>query len=88
MALEGKRALITGSSRGIGRGIALKLAECGVAVAVHYHKDERAAADTLARVRERGVDGCVVQADVSRFRPLLLVLAAGKTASSLAALGF
>ena len=47
MALEGKRALITGSSRGIGRGVALKLAEHGVAVVVHYHKDE-SAADTLA----------------------------------------
>jgi NAD(P)-dependent dehydrogenase (short-subunit alcohol dehydrogenase family) len=66
MALEGKRALITGSSRGIGRGIALKLAECGVAVAVHYHKDESAAADTLAHVRERGADGCAVRADVSQ----------------------
>ncbi len=48
MALEGKRALITGSSRGIGRSVALKLAEHGVAVAVHYHKDESAAGDTLA----------------------------------------
>jgi NAD(P)-dependent dehydrogenase (short-subunit alcohol dehydrogenase family) len=66
MALEGKRALITGSSRGIGRSVALKLAECGVTVAVHYHKDESAAADTLARVRERGADGCAVRADVSR----------------------
>ncbi len=66
MALQGKHALITGSSRGIGRGIALKLAESGVNVGVHSRQNEAAANDTLARVRERGVDGLTVQADVSR----------------------
>ena len=66
MSLNGKRALITGSSRGIGRGIALKLAEHGVKVAVHYYKNKEAATDTLAKVRERGADGFAVQADVSR----------------------
>src|SRR5437660_12423510 len=64
MSLKGKHALITGSSRGIGRGIALKLAEHGVNVAVHYYQNEAAALDTLAQVRERGADGFVVQADV------------------------
>src|SRR5881398_835974 len=64
MVLSGKHALITGSSRGIGRGIALKLAEQGVNVAVHYYQNEAAASDTLAHVRERGADGFVVQADV------------------------
>ncbi|PYL95075.1 MAG: short-chain dehydrogenase [Verrucomicrobia bacterium] len=66
MAVDGKHALITGSSRGIGRGIALKLAETGVKVAIHYYQNERAANDTLTQVRKRGSDGFVVQADVTR----------------------
>jgi len=66
MAENSKRALVTGSSRGIGRGIALKLAEKGVRVAVHYYQNEAAAKDTLARVKKAGSDGFLVQADVSR----------------------
>jgi len=66
MSLNGKHALITGSSRGIGRGIALKLAASGVTVAIHYYQNEAAANDTLAQVRKRGSDGFVVQADVMR----------------------
>jgi NAD(P)-dependent dehydrogenase (short-subunit alcohol dehydrogenase family) len=66
MALEGKHALITGSSRGIGRGIALALAESGVQVAVHYFQNQGAAIETLAQIRKRGSDGFLVQADVMR----------------------
>jgi hypothetical protein len=52
MSLKGKHALITGGSRGIGRGIGLKLAESGVKIAIHYYKNVDAANDTLAKVRE------------------------------------
>ena len=64
MSLKGKYALVTGSSRGIGRGIALKLAEQGARVAIHYYKNESAAKATLEKVRALGSDGFVVQADV------------------------
>ncbi len=67
MSLNGKHALVTGTSRGIGRGIALKLAEKVVRVTIHYYQNEAAANDTLARVRECGFDGFVIQADVSRL---------------------
>jgi len=65
MTLKAEHALITGSSRGIGRGIALKLAESGVKIVVHYYKNEAAAKQTLAMVRDRGSQGFLVQADVS-----------------------
>src|SRR6266700_547935 len=66
MALDGKTALITGSSRGIGRGIALALAESGAKVAIHYFQNESAAKETLEEVRKHGSDGFLVQADVTR----------------------
>ncbi|PYM92462.1 MAG: short-chain dehydrogenase [Candidatus Rokuibacteriota bacterium] len=66
MSLKGKHALVTGGSRGIGRGIALKLAEAGARVAIHYYVNEVAAKETLERVRKHGADGFLVQADVSR----------------------
>src|ERR1043166_4717851 len=66
MSLKGKHALITGSSRGIGRGIALKLAARGAKVAIHYYQNKAAANDTLGQVRKCGSDGLVIQADVRR----------------------
>ncbi len=66
MSFQGKNALITGSSRGIGRGIALKLAEKGARVAVHYYRNREAAEMTLAKIRELGSSGFLVQADICR----------------------
>lgn len=66
MSLKQKHALITGASRGIGRGIALKLAEEGVKIGIHYYRNDSAAKDTLEQVRKRGSDGFIVQADVCR----------------------
>src|ERR1700739_4502167 len=61
MSFKGKNALITGSSRGIGRGIALKLAKEGSRVAVHYYRNREAAQATLEKIRELGSNGFVVQ---------------------------
>jgi len=66
MSLQSKHALITGGSRGIGRGIALKLAEQGAKIAIHYYQNEAAAKDTLAKVKQCGSDGILVQGDVLR----------------------
>src|SRR6266436_109251 len=64
MSFQGKYTLITGSSRGIGRGIALKLAERGACVAVHYYRNLEAAQTTLEKIRALGSDGFIVQADI------------------------
>src|ERR1700687_5675029 len=66
MSFEGKNALVTGSSRGIGRGIALKLAKEGAHVAVHYYRNRESAQATLEKIRELGSNGFLVQADVCR----------------------
>jgi len=66
MSFQGKNALVTGSSRGIGRGIALKLAEKGARVAVHYYRNQEAAQATLEKIRKLGSNGFLIQADVCR----------------------
>ncbi len=58
-----KVALVTGSSRGIGREIAIMLAECGAKVAINYVSDRNAAEDTLAALS--GNDHIIVQANIT-----------------------
>jgi len=65
MRLEGKTALVTGAGQGLGRGIALRLAEEGAAVTVNDLDAERVAA-TEARLRALGKRSLAVAADVSR----------------------
>ena len=62
---EAKNALVTGASKGIGRGIALRLAEMGVNVAVNYNTSADAASRVEAEVKNAGVESLTVQADVS-----------------------
>lgn len=64
--LNGKVALVTGASRGIGRAVAIRLAQAGVAVAINYRSREREAQLTLERIASFGCRATMVQADVSR----------------------
>ena len=66
MDFDGKIALVTGASRGIGRAIALRLARGGANVVINYNAHADAAEDVAARVREVGTDALVVQADVAQ----------------------
>ena len=58
-------AIVTGSSRGIGRAIALRFAEDGYDVAVNYHSSEEAGEAVAAEIRDRGREAIVVGADVA-----------------------
>jgi len=60
-----KSALVTGASRGIGRGIAIELAKAGYRVAINFAGNAEAAAEALALVRAAGGDGFTVQGDVA-----------------------
>jgi 3-oxoacyl-[acyl-carrier protein] reductase len=64
--LSGKSAVVTGASRGIGRAIALRLAEQGADVAFSYVSNEAAAKETAAAIEAFGRKGLPVQADVSK----------------------
>jgi len=64
MNLEGKVAIVTGSSRGIGRAIALRLAELGAKVVVNYVRNAQAAEEVVQRIKEQGGEAVAVQGDV------------------------
>ena len=67
MKLEGRTALVTGASRGIGRAIALALAEEGADVAINYVSNEAAAAAVVEEVQALGRKGMLARADVGDF---------------------
>lgn len=64
--LDGKVALVTGASSGIGRATAVALAECGAAVAVNFHRNESGAEAARAEIVNAGGRATVIQADVTR----------------------
>jgi enoyl-[acyl-carrier protein] reductase III len=66
MVLTDKTALVTGSSRGIGRAIALKLAEAGADVAINYVTQQTAAEGVVNRIRDAGGRAMAIRGDVSR----------------------
>ena len=64
-SLENKKALVTGASRGIGKGIALALVIQGADVAVNYHSKKDEAEEVVEEIKKMGRDSFSVQADVS-----------------------
>ena len=64
--MEDKIALVTGSSRGIGRDIALRLADVVARVAVHYRSDKQAAERVVREIRKKGKLGDLFRADLTK----------------------
>lgn len=64
--IDGRFALVTGASKGIGRAVALRLGEMGVNVAVNYNSSPDEARSAVSLLREMGVDAFAVQADVGK----------------------
>jgi 3-oxoacyl-[acyl-carrier protein] reductase len=60
-----KRILVTGSSRGIGKAIAIKLAETGHDIGLHFHSNHQAANDTKASLQALGVNVSLLQFDIA-----------------------
>jgi len=67
MNIEGKTALVTGGSRGLGRAISVMLAEKGARLAINYRANQEAANRTLSMIHETGAEGRSYRADVSDF---------------------
>lgn len=82
--LTKKVALVTGGSRGIGAGIARRLAADGASVAITYVKDDRAAADVVAAIERFGVKGLAIKADATD--PAAVTAAVEQTVTALGGL--
>ena len=67
MRLENKTAMVTGASRGIGRAIALRLAQDGATVIVHYNSNEGAARIVVEEIEQNGGTARAVQANIAEL---------------------
>ena len=65
---KGKVALVTGSSKGIGKGIAIGLARKGADVVINYYSDKKGALDTKAKIKTLGRNSIIVKADIGKFK--------------------
>lgn len=65
--LMGKNAVVTGASRGLGRAIAVKLAELGANVILNYRSSANSVEEVVKAIEEKGVKALAVQGDVSSF---------------------
>ncbi|KEI01952.1 3-oxoacyl-[acyl-carrier-protein] reductase [Clostridium botulinum] len=65
--LTGKNAIVTGSSRGIGKAIAIKLAELGANVVLNYRSDINSVNEVVKEIESKGVKAVAIQGDISKF---------------------
>ena len=77
--LDGKTALITGASRGIGRAIALRLAEKGASIALNYVRNEEAAKQTASEIEKIGAKVSLFQANVGDAKAIEEMVNAAQT---------
>lgn len=80
MTLQDKVTVVTGSSRGIGRAIALKLASLGAKVVVNYHRNAEAAREVVEAIGALGGQAMAVQADVADADDAKRLIKAAQTA--------
>jgi 3-oxoacyl-[acyl-carrier protein] reductase len=66
MSFKGRVAIVTGGSRGLGRGIAIELGKRGAKVVVNYNANADAANEVVQLIKEAGSDALAVQSDVSQ----------------------
>ena len=67
LSLEGRVAIVTGASRGIGRSIAIELAQRGATIVVNYKESGDAAEEVVSEIRSSGGSAQSFQSDVSDF---------------------
>lgn len=77
MKLEGKVALVTGSSQGIGQAIAVRLAEEGADIVIDYRSHPEGAQETLTKVEATGRKGIIVKADLGVVSDVRQMIAEG-----------
>ncbi|KAK9719347.1 hypothetical protein K7432_004852 [Basidiobolus ranarum] len=73
--LQGKIALVTGASRGIGKEIALRLAKDGAKVVIIYVKSAKAAEDIVSTIKSSGGDAFAIQGDISKVSDIRNLIA-------------
>ena len=67
MEIKGINILITGASRGIGKITAIEAARLGANIGINYHKNKMEAEKVLDVVKSYGVEGVILQGDVSKY---------------------
>ncbi|MEH2182274.1 SDR family NAD(P)-dependent oxidoreductase [Nostoc sp.] len=68
--LEGKVAIITGSSRGIGKEIAIRLAQSGAKVVINYSHSREKAEEVINQIQQQGGEATAIQADISQVEQI------------------